>query len=124
MATIKIQDGASEFRIEIAGRFQAESVNEVARVWRQAMGEARPRRCIIDISRISGYDTAGCELLRDMYEHGTQISAGTPLSLVFLSEISTPRRRGPALVRERPAPKPEPGKTARLRPAAGEQHGL
>jgi ABC-type transporter Mla MlaB component len=116
MATIKIYDGASEFRIEIAGRFQAESVNEVGQMWRRAMAEARPRKCIIDISRISGYDSAGCKLLRDMYHHGTQISAGTPLSLVFFNEISAPRRRGPALVRERPAPKEAPA--TKLRPAA------
>ncbi|HTU45466.1 MAG TPA: hypothetical protein VMF91_10415 [Bryobacteraceae bacterium] len=118
MSTIKIYDGADEVRIEIAGRFQADSVNEVARMWRSALGETRARKCIVDISRISGYDTAGCKLLRDMYHHGTQIAAGTPLSLVFLNEISTPRRRGPALVRERPAPKETSANTSRLRPAA------
>lgn len=126
VSTIKTYDGADEFRIEIMGRFQGQSVNEVARMWRTALGETRPRKCIIDISRISGYDTAGCTLLRDIYHHGTQIAAGTPQSLVYLSEISIPRRRGPALVRERPAPVQErPGEAARgaarLRPvAAGE----
>jgi anti-anti-sigma regulatory factor len=118
MSTIKIYDGANEVRIEIVGRFQAESVNEVTRVWRSALGETQPRKCIVDFSRISGYDTAGCKLLRDMYHHGTQIAAGTPMSLVFLNEISTPRRRGPALVRERPAPKEASSNTSRLRPAA------
>ena len=118
VSTIKIYDGADEFRIEIIGRFQADSVDEVARMWRNALKEARPRKCIVDISRISGYDVAGCRLLRDMYHHGTQIGAGTALSLVFLNEISTPRRRGPALVRERPAPKEAASTTSRLRPAA------
>ena len=118
MATIKIYDGASEFRIEITGRFQAESVDEVGRMWRRAMQESTPRRCIIDISRISEYDQAGCKLLRDMYHHRTQISAATPLSLLFLKEILTPRRRGPALVRERPAPKQAGASVTKLRPAA------
>lgn len=118
MSTIKIYDGADEFRIEIVGRFQADSVAEVARMWKEALGETRPRRCIVDISRISGYDAAGCKLLRDMYHHGTQIAAGTPLSLVFLSEISTPRRRGPALVRELPAQKEASTSARKLRPAA------
>ena len=98
MSTIKIYDGADEFRIEIAGRFQADSVNEVGRMWRSALRETKPRKCIVDISRISGYDTAGCRLLRDMYHHGTQIAAGTPMSLVFLNEIS---KIGRASCRER-----------------------
>lgn len=123
MSTIQTYDGADEFRIEIVGRFQGPSVDEVARMWRTALREARPRNCIVDITRISGYDTAGCRLLRDMYYHGTQIAAGTPESLVYLSEISTPRRRGPALVRERPAPPrertDEAARTAALRPASG-----
>lgn len=118
MSTIKIQDGADEFRIEIVGRFQAESVEEVARMWRNALGETRPRKCIVDISRLSGYDAAGCRLLRDMYHHGTPIAASTPASLVFYNEISTPRRRGPALVRERPAVKTPTLRTQNFRPAA------
>lgn len=121
MSTINVYDGADEFRIEIAGRFQAESVNEVSRMWRSALGETKPRKCIVDISRISGYDTAGCRLLRDIYHHGTQIAAGTPMSLVFLNEISTPRRRGPALVRERPAPQEQSLKLPRLRPVAANE---
>jgi len=124
VSTIQTYDGADEFRIEIVGRFQGQSVDDVARMWRTALRETRPRKCIIDISRINGYDVAGCRLLRDMYHHGTQIAAGTPQSLVYLSEISTPRRRGPALVRERPAPARERmdeavANAARLRPASG-----
>lgn len=118
MSTIRFYEGADEFRIEIVGRFQAESVSEVSRMWRSALRETKPRKCIVDISRISGYDTAGCRLLREMYHHGTQIAAGTPMSLVFLSEISTPQRRGPALVRERPAPQQPSSKLQRIRPAA------
>jgi hypothetical protein len=121
MSTIKTHDRADELRIEIIGRFQAESVQEVGQLWRGALGENPPRRCIVDISRISGYDPAGSRLLRDMYHHGTRIAAGTPQSLVFLSEISTPLRRGPALVRERPAPKQPAAQASRLRPAAAGQ---
>lgn len=118
MPTIKTHDGADELRIQIVGRFQAEAVNEVARLWRNVLSERPPRRCIVDISRISGYDPAGCRLLRDMYHHGTRIAAGTPQSLVFLSEISTPLRRGPALVRERPAPRRSAAQATDFRPAA------
>lgn len=118
MPIVNIYDRADEFRIEIVGRFQAEAVDRVAQAWRHALQESPPRKCIVDISRLNDYDTAGCKLLRDMYHHGTQIAASTPSSLVFLSEISTPRRRGPALVREKP-----PGRETRpsaqpLRPAA------
>ena len=99
MATIKIYDRAEEFRVEIAGRFAGEIVNEAAACWKTALREIPPRRFTVDISRLTGYDTAGCKLLNRMYNHGTQFAASTPLSLVFLSEISAPIRRNPGLLR-------------------------
>jgi hypothetical protein len=52
---------------------------------------------------MTGYDYAGCSLLSDMQRHGTHISAGSPLSLVFLNEISRPQRKlSPSLVRKKP----------------------
>jgi ABC-type transporter Mla MlaB component len=102
MPIVKLHDRADEFRIEIAGRLQAEAVEHVGQAWRRALQETPPRRCIVDISRLSGFDAAGLKLLRDMYQHGTQIAASTPESLVLLSEIAAPRRRGPALIREKP----------------------
>lgn len=117
MPIVNLYDRADEFRIEIAGRLQAEAVERVEQAWRNALQETPPRRCIVDISRLSGYDAAGQKLLREMHHHGTQIAASTASSLVFLSEISTPRRRGPALVREKP-PARETGARGSYRPAA------
>jgi hypothetical protein len=99
VATIKIHDRANEFRIEIAGKFSGEIVEEVAAYWKKAMGETPPRSFTVDISRLSGYDYPGCKLLNKMYHHGAQFAAATPLSLVFLNEISRPLRRVPALVK-------------------------
>ena len=99
MATIKIHDRADEFRIEIAGKFSGDVVNDAAAHWKSALREHPPRRFKVDISRLSGYDYAGCKLLSKMYHHGAQFAAATPLSLVFLNEISLPLRRTPALVR-------------------------
>ena len=96
MATLKIYDRADEFRIEIAGRFGGDAVEEVRSNWRDALLETSLRRFTVDISRLSGYDAAGRKLLSEMYRHGAQIAAGTPLALVFLNEISAPVRRGPA----------------------------
>lgn len=98
MATIKIHDRADEFRIEITGKFSGDIVNEAAAHWKDALHETPPRRFTVDISRLSGYDYPGCKLLSQMYHHGAQFAAATPLSLVFLSEISKPSRR-PAAVR-------------------------
>jgi hypothetical protein len=99
VATVKIYDRAHEFRIEIAGRLGGDCVTEVETAWKSALLEPSPRRFTVDISRLNGFDNNGRRLLRDMYQHGTQFSAGTPLSLVFLNEISSPARRGgPALV--------------------------
>jgi hypothetical protein len=107
VATVKIYDRAGEFRIEIVGKFAGEPVHEIRTAWKNALRETGPRRFTVDISRLSGYDAAGRKLLHDMYRHGTQIAAATPLSLVFLNEISTPLGRGPAAVHEVPAKHPE-----------------
>lgn len=104
LATLKIYDRADEFRIEVAGRFAGDCVNEIAVAWKEAAYlEGGARRFVVNISRLTSYDNAGRKLLRQMYRHGIQIAAGTPNSLVFLSEISAPERRGPAFVTE-PAP--------------------
>lgn len=107
MATIKIYDRADELRIEIVGKFAGESVEDVATAWTVAQMGATARRFMTDISRLSGYDPAGRKLLREMYRHGVQFAAGTPLSLVFLNEISTPLRRVPAMARESDAERKE-----------------
>lgn len=100
MATVKVYDRADEFRIQIAGRFAGECVEDIASTWKNALVEGGLRRFTVDISRLTSYDSAGRKLLSEMHQHGTQIAAGTPLSLVFLNEISAPLRRGPTLVRE------------------------
>ena len=100
--TIKIHDRADEFRIELIGKFSGSIVDEVASSWKSALADASPRRCTVDISRLSGYDNSGRKLLRQMYKHGTQFAAGNPVALAFLNEISLPERRGPALVQSLP----------------------
>lgn len=123
LATVKVYDRADEFRIELIGRFAGDCVEEIANTWKSALTETSPRRFTVDISRLSSYDAAGRTLLHEMQQHGMQFAAGTPQSLVFLGEISTPLRRGPALLREAvPLRKTsEPTKTALLRAvAAGE----
>jgi ABC-type transporter Mla MlaB component len=116
---IKILDRADEFRIRIIGRLEGESVADVSQAWHDAMSATAPRKCVVDISGLSGYDTAGLKLLRRMHHHGTQIAAATPLSLVYLNEISMPRRRGPAVVMEQPRKREPSPALLRLR-AAGE----
>lgn len=116
---IKIYDRANELRIQIVGRLDGRSVDDLANAWRSEMSSSSPRQCTVDISGLSGYDTPGCKLLREMHAHGTQFAAATPMSLVFFNEISAPRRRGPALVREKPAAREaRPGPVYRR--AAGE----
>ena len=103
MVNIKLRDNADEFRVEIAGRFAGGVVDDVLYIWKTVLLESDSRRFTIDITQMTGYDYAGCSLLSDMQRHGTHISAGSPLSLVFLNEISSPQRKlGPSLVRKRP----------------------
>ncbi|MBV8070212.1 MAG: hypothetical protein JO270_09940 [Acidobacteriaceae bacterium] len=100
--TVKIHDRADEFRIELIGKFSGEIVNEVASNWKEALADTLPRKCTVDISRLTSYDGAGRKLLREMYQHGTQFAAGNPVALTFLNEISTSERRRPALVQALP----------------------
>jgi ABC-type transporter Mla MlaB component len=100
--TVKIHDRADEFRIELIGKFSGDVVEEVASSWKGALADTFPRKCTVDISRLSGYDATGRKLLRDMYQHGTQFAAGNPVALAFLNEISTNERKRPALVHTLP----------------------
>jgi hypothetical protein len=122
VATLKIRDWADEFRIEIIGRFAGSSTTEAANEWQRALGEASARRVIVDITRLSGYDTAGRQLLAHMHNHGTTIAAGTPLSLVFLHEITHTPKLDQGLALEPTAGKKSPDSVPlRLRAhAAGE----
>jgi hypothetical protein len=103
VVSIKLRDNADEFRVEIDGRFAGSVVDDVLYMWEAVLLEGDSRRFTIDITQLTGYDYAGCSLLTDMQKHGTHISAGSALSLVFLNEISGSRRKvGPSLVRKKP----------------------
>jgi hypothetical protein len=102
--SIKFRDNADEFRVEIAGRFAGTVVDDVLYMWKTVLRDGNSRRFTIDITNLTGYDYAGCSLLTDMQKHGTHISAASALSLVFLSEISGPKRKfGPTLVHKKPS---------------------
>jgi len=119
VAIVKVFDRADEVRVEIAGRFANSTVEEVAATWRATLSETAPRRFTVDISRLTGYDSAGRNLLASMYHHGVRIAASTPLSLVFLNEVSAiPRQSHPTVVYTR---RPEEKVTVfpRARAAAG-----
>jgi len=122
MATLKIRDWADEFRIEIIGRFAGSCTAEAANEWQRALSEPSRRRVVVDITRLSGYDIAGRQLLAHMHNHGTTIAAGTPLSLVFLHEITDTPKLDPGLTVEPTKGKKSPDATpTRLRAqAAGE----
>ena len=96
---IETKDRANEFRVVITGKFAAGCVREVEAVWRSVLSEIHSRRFTVDISELSGFDVAGRKLLRDMYLHGAVFAAATPVSLVFLNEISA-RRRAATLMPE------------------------
>ncbi len=100
MTTIQALDRAEELRIIISGSFGGESVPQVAHTWHSALKDGLQRRVTVDISALTGYDAGGRKLLRDMHHHGVVFAAATPTSLVFLSEISAPRRRAVTIMPE------------------------
>jgi hypothetical protein len=88
---LSISDRAEEFRIEISGPFIACAVSDAASAWKSALRANTPRRVSVDITQMTAYDHAGYLLLREMHAHGTHIGAGTPKSLQFFDQISSPR---------------------------------
>ncbi len=98
MSTLTFIDEAHRFRIEIEGRLAGASVAEVRDRWRSELRHVSSRTFTIDISQLTGCDRSGFRLLREMYGHGTSISARNARSLEFLNEISSPEAAGPALV--------------------------
>ena len=94
----KIYDEADQFRIELSGKFNGDPVVEVARRWKEALSEPSQRTFTVDISSLTAYDSAAGRLLRDMYRHGMQIAARNPEALAILNELSSPAKKGPALV--------------------------
>jgi len=102
VAKIHVTDEANLFRVEIEGRFAGEIVDRVRSYWKAVLDEGCVRRFTIDISQLTGYDSAGSRLLRDMYKHGVYLSGRTPRSLVFLNELAAPAASGPALVYKAP----------------------
>jgi hypothetical protein len=102
MGAIEIQDRAAEFRIKITGKFTGDCVSQVSEMWIAALADCLSRQLTIDISGLTGYDVNGRKLLREIYLHGIRIAAATPLSLVFLNELSASRYRV-TMIPERPA---------------------
>ncbi|HWF46097.1 MAG TPA: hypothetical protein VG168_03755 [Bryobacteraceae bacterium] len=93
MATIKVYDRADEFRFEILGKFAGGCVNDVASQWTAEFPHSFHRKFTVDISGMTGYDYDGKKLLREMHHRGTQFACGTPQSLTFFREISTPLKQ-------------------------------
>jgi hypothetical protein len=89
----------------VQGRLAGDVVPELAQTWAPALAEALPRRLTLDISYMDNYDAAARRLLREMHGHGTEFAAATPLSLVFLAEITAEKRRGGPIALESLAPK-------------------
>jgi len=92
MGKIRFHDRAGEFRVSIMGRFAGDLVTQVEDAFGKLRQEAGRRRMTIDITHLTGYDVAGRKLLQDLHQHGVTLAAGTPLSLVFLQEISIQMR--------------------------------
>jgi hypothetical protein len=124
MATYKIHDRTDEFRVEIVGRFAGGCVQEVRIAWQDSLKRTLSRQVIVNLTRVSGYDLAGQQLLQEMHRHGTQFAAGTPDALVLLQEISTPPERPPKLAPETIEPKRKRTENLAMTQAVGKASGI
>lgn len=115
MVDIRIYDRADELRIEIKGEFAGACVRDVSTTWRASLPGAMHRRLTVDISDVSGCDTEGRNLLREMSRHGTQISAGNPAALGLLNEITgSKKNRKPPYDTDTSAPRVSVGRALQV----------
>jgi hypothetical protein len=124
MATYRIHDRTDEFRVEIVGRFAGGCVQEVRTAWQDSLKRTLSRQVIVNLTRVSGYDLEGQQLLQEMHRHGTQFAAGTPDALVLLQEISTPPERRPLLTPDAIEPKRKRLENRALGQAVGKASGI
>lgn len=110
---MRVQDRAHEFRIVLVGELAGEAVRKLTDIWAAALGESVQRRMVVDITEVTGWDSEGRKLLRDMHAHGTDLAAKTPGSLALLAEATSERRPIVSVL-----PAPSPGRVA-LKAVAG-----
>jgi hypothetical protein len=83
MLRITINDGPDGQRWLLQGRLAALSVTELSAVWTKSRASSDGRRCVVDLTDVTGIDRCGEELLQTMRRAGAVFIA----SGVYITHI-------------------------------------
>ena len=78
IGVVTYHDGASTFQFVLAGDLSGAAVEELAWAWETAQSILASKELIVDISKITGADLSGNELLSRMRESGARLTAPAP----------------------------------------------
>jgi anti-anti-sigma regulatory factor len=80
--------------LKLEGKLGGPWVAELERCWRMAMHGCHNEPILIDLSDVSFVDSAGKELIRNMYGRGVELAVAGPLMTSIVSEIRAHSLRG------------------------------
>jgi len=87
MLRVTIHDGRDELRLRLEGRLAGLWVREVERCWQMAQSQTNHRNVTVDLRDVDFVDSAGEQLLADMYQHGATLVALGPMTRSVVSRI-------------------------------------
>ena len=83
-----MHDSATAFSFELAGRLSDDGARELEQTWRTAFSVIGGRSLIVDLSYVTGIDTAGQKLLRGWHDRGAQLVAKSPEARALVQSIT------------------------------------
>jgi anti-anti-sigma regulatory factor len=86
MLKITLHDSAGEFRLKLEGRLSGPWVRELEQCWTTAASTTSGRRTVVDLGEVDFIDPQGQLLLSNMFAHGVEMEAVTPLICSVLKE--------------------------------------
>jgi len=83
-----LHDGASSFRLKLAGALAGEDVSELGQCWLTASSTLGNRAFVVDIEELTAVNEEGCELLRQWYQQGAHFLARSAQPRILAEKIT------------------------------------
>jgi len=71
-------DGGTIFRFQLAGDLAGAVAMDLEHAWQTAMSIMRGRQLVLDVSGLTGVDSAGIQLIQRMFESGALVVSSEP----------------------------------------------
>ena len=92
MLKITLHDHPNQLRFRLEGKLAGAWVSELRQCWQTAISTTQSRVVTLDLSEVDFVCPEGQALLADMYRHGVQFKAVTPLIRSLIAEIERAAR--------------------------------